>query len=143
MRRSTAAPLPHTRATLFASGPRSVIVRRDDSLTRGMRMTNARWLVVVLLLVAAAACSRPAERGQVVERKEGPVTLELESPPAPPVTGTNTITVLLKGGDGTPIGDAVVTGELFMPVMESMGKSVVVFRPEGSGRYVGAGTLSM
>ena len=106
-------------------------------------MTNARCLVVVLLLIGGAACSRPSERGQAVDRKPGPATLELERPPAPPVTGANTITVMLKAADGTPIGDAVVSGELFMPVMESMGKSVVVFRPEGSGRYVGAGTLSM
>jgi len=106
-------------------------------------MTNARCIVAVLLLAGAAACRQPPERGHVAEQKPGPATLEMEAPPAPPVTGANAITVTLTGSDGMPIGDAVVSGELFMPVMESMGKSVVVFRPQGSGRYVGEGTLSM
>ncbi len=92
--------------------------------------------LVVVLALAAVACSRAPQ-------PEPSVALALENAPSPPVTGTNTITITVKQSDGTPIADAVVTGELFMPVMESMGKTTVVFRPEGNGRYAGEGTLSM
>jgi len=107
-------------------------------------MTMVRNVLAVAALAAAAACSQPPQQGQAVQQRPAAAAmLAMEPGPSPPVTGTNTITITLQESDGTPIGDAAVSGELFMPVMESMGKTVVVFRPEGSGRYVGEGALSM
>ena len=58
------------------------------------------------------------------------------------MTGTNTITIAVKDGD-RPVDDAAVTGEFFMPVMESMGKTKVQFTHASDGRYTGQGNLSM
>ena len=109
-------------------------------------MTHARERLIGLLLLLAAAGCQASKQGTVIEQKAGasaPVVLAMENAPTPPVTGSNTITVVVKDSDGTPVTDATVTGELFMPVMESMGRTAVAFRPDGNGRYTGQGTLSM
>jgi hypothetical protein len=106
-------------------------------------MMTLPTILAAALLVGGGACSRSPEHRQAVQQKSvAAATLTMESP-VPPVTGTNTIIVILKESDGAPIGDAAVSGELFMPVMESMGRTTVVFHPEGNGRYAGEGALSM
>ena len=103
-------------------------------------------MVIAAVLIGAAACSQQAgdaagePKAAIVP---GPVTLEMQSTPEPPTTGANTVTIIAKQSDGSPLNDATVTGEFFMPVMESMGKTTVEFMPSGEGRYSGQGVLSM
>jgi hypothetical protein len=96
----------------------------------------------VLLAVAACSKQEAAGAGQNAAAA-GPVTLEMQNTPNPPVTGENTITIVAKQSDGSALTDATVKGEFFMPVMESMGKTTVEFTSEGGGRYTGRGVLSM
>jgi nitrogen fixation protein FixH len=98
--------------------------------------------VVVALLTLVAACSRGAATGPPPAPIQ-PVTLAIEAAPAPPTTGENHITVVATGADGTAADDLTVAGELFMPVMESMGKTTIAFTPAGGGRYTGQGNLTM
>lgn len=104
------------------------------------------WMLLVAIALCGAACKGSPERQPVVQQQSpqqaGGVTLSMASTPAPPVTGTNTVTIAVKQG-GTPVDDASVTGEFFMPVMESMGKTKVQFTHTVDGRYTGQGNLSM
>jgi nitrogen fixation protein FixH len=108
-------------------------------------MTKRRRAIAAALLLVVAACGRSSDRAAVEQKSAsaGTVTLSMENSPAPPVTGANTLTIVVRNGDGTPVTDAMVSGELFMPVMESMGKTTISFVPAGNGRYTGQGTLSM
>jgi len=109
-------------------------------------MTYGREVLIGLLLAGTVACTQSPDRAKVVAQKTaavGPVVLAMENGATPPVTGSNSITVSVKETDGMPIDDATVTGDLFMPVMESMGHTAVPFKPDGNGRYTGQGNLSM
>ena len=102
-------------------------------------------MAIAAVLLGAAACSKTAGEGgsNKAAAVPGPVTLEMQSTPVPPTTGANTVTIIAKQSDGSPLNDARITGEFFMPVMESMGKTTVEFMPQGEGRYSGQGVLSM
>lgn len=104
------------------------------------------WIVIASVTIGAAACTGSPERKTVVQEKRSSdaraVTMSMENTPSPPVTGTNTVTIAVKQGDA-PVDDATVTGEFFMPVMESMGKTKVPFTHASDGRYTGQGNLSM
>lgn len=108
-------------------------------------MTKRRRAIAVALLLVVAGCGRSPDRAAVEQKgaPAGTVTLSMENSPAPPVTGANTLTIVVRNGDGSPVTDAMVSGELFMPVMESMGKTTISFVSAGNGRYTGQGTLSM
>jgi nitrogen fixation protein FixH len=101
--------------------------------------------VLIAVVLAIGGCSQP-QQGQVVDTKpaaRGPVELTFASTPTPPKTGANAVTIAVKQADGTPVTDATVTGEFFMPVMESMGRTTVAFTHQGDGRYTGQGNLTM
>jgi nitrogen fixation protein FixH len=109
-------------------------------------MVIVRMLILAAAGVAAlggAACRREAAAPPAAARESPAVTLAMESPPNPPKTGLNTVTIAVTASDGSPITDADVTGEFFMPVMESMGKTTVPFTHSGNGRYTGRGNLTM
>jgi hypothetical protein len=118
----------------------TIVTREDDE------MKVRAWMLIVGVTLGAAACMGSPERKTVVQEKgvagSGAVRMSMESTPAPPVTGTNTVTIAVKAGDA-PVDDATVTGEFFMPVMESMGKTNVQFTHTSDGRYTGQGNLSM
>ncbi len=102
-----------------------------------------KFAVLAAVLAAAAACSPSPGGAQAPAGAEGqPVTMTMESTPSPPQTGANTVVITVTQA-GAPVTDASVTGEFFMPVMESMGKTTAEFRHDGGGRYTGQGNLSM
>ena len=105
---------------------------------------SAKYAVLATILAAAAGCTPSADRGQSQAGGAAgrPVTLTMENSPNPPKTGANTVVVTVTEG-GAPVTDARVSGEFFMPVMESMGKTTSEFKHEGGGRYTGQGNLSM
>jgi len=75
------------------------------------------------------------------------LAIEFRSEPDPPKAGDNTFEVTVKEPDGSPVTDATVTTVFSMPAMPSMNmpamRSTATLGHEASGRYRGAGQLSM
>ena len=75
------------------------------------------------------------------------VTIDFSSEPDPPKSGDNTIEVIVRQPDGSPITDAAVTAVFSMPAMPAM--NMPAMRAEAKlshvegGRYQGMGQLSM
>ena len=107
-----------------------------------MPIVRRHLLAAALAALVSAACGRDATPPGDAARSATPVTLAMENAPNPPRTGVNTITVAVTRG-GMPVTDAQVSGDFFMPVMESMGKTTVAFMHTGNGRYTGQGSLTM
>jgi nitrogen fixation protein FixH len=84
--------------------------------------------------------SQPASHGQGV-------AIEFRSEPDPPASGENTFEVVVTQPDGSPVTDATVEVVFSMPAMPAMNmpamRTTVALPPQGSGRYRGAGQLSM
>jgi RND family efflux transporter MFP subunit len=67
--------------------------------------------------------------------------------PDPPKTGDNQFEVVVKDAKGTPIADANVSVQFFMPAMPTMGmpamRNEVKLPPAGNGVYRGSGQVLM
>lgn len=104
-------------------------------------------VVFVLSIVTVAGCAR--ERAQTTGEPQaaGDLQIAFRTNPDPPATGENTFEVEVKGADGTPVTDAAVTMELFMPAMPSMKmpemRSHTSLVHEGGGTYRGRGQVMM
>ena len=104
--------------------------------------------LVVSILTAGCGQGQPpaADNSEGHARPPAPVatssqgvTIDFRSEPDPPKSGDNTIEVIVRQPDGSPITDAAVTAVFSMPAMRAEAKLSHV---EG-GRYQGMGQLSM
>jgi hypothetical protein len=139
------------------------MVREENMMAIGMgKGVLAAALAAVLSTAAAASgCgksdneSRPevgtatTGAGQAAPSSgpTGDVTLTFKSEPDPPRTGENRFEVTVTGSGGTPVTDAEVAAEFYMPAMPSMNmpemRNSVVLAHEGGGRYMGTGNVVM
>jgi hypothetical protein len=77
----------------------------------------------------------------------GAVSIDFRSEPDPPTSGDNTIEVIVRQRDGSPVTDARVEVVFSMPAMPSMNmpamRSAAALTHQAEGRYRGTGELSM
>jgi YtkA-like len=125
------------------------VIRESHS---GYRQVGPLLIVAVIL----AACGGPGEpastdagAGQVIPSggaADG-LVVTFRTDPNPPARGDNTIQVMVKRADGSPVTDGTVKTVFSMPAMPSMNmpamRSDVALRHEGQGRYRGTSQLSM
>lgn len=92
-------------------------------------------LALLALATVAAAQTRPNVKGAVLD-----ITL---AQPATLKTGENQFEVTVKGADGQPINDAIVTVVLTTSRLPAQGWlwKEVKLTPSGNGMYMGAGAL--
>lgn len=91
-------------------------------------------------VASKATTSAPAAGAQKLD-------ITFENDPNPPRAGDNTVEVIVKQADGTPVKDAAVSAVFYMPAMPSMSmpemRSTFTLAPVGDGRYRGKGELVM
>ena len=105
---------------------------------------------IAAVIVATSACTgdsrAPATVVQTVTSAEG-LNIRYQSRPDPPESGDNTIEVIVRQPDGSPITDAAVTAVFSMPAMPAMNmpamRSDAPLTHAGNGTYRGTGQLSM
>ena len=119
---------------------------------RGYRQVGPLLIVAVIL----AACGGPGDpgstdagAGQVIPSggaADG-LVVTFRTNPNPPARGDNTIQVMVKRADGSPVTNGTVKTVFSMPAMPSMNmpamRSEVALRHEGEGLYRGTSQLSM
>lgn len=86
-----------------------------------------------------------ADAAKTTEKKG--LDIAFRSQPDPPKTGQNTFEVTVKGPDGKPITDAVVSVAFYMAAMPSMNmpemRNSVTLKHDAEGRYRGTGNVAM
>lgn len=86
----------------------------------------------------------PPAPAAVAGPREG-LAVTFHSEPDPPRAGENLFEVTVKGRDGAPIDDAVVTVVFFMPAMPAMSmpamRTETALSPDGNGVYRGRGEV--
>lgn len=122
--------------------------------------SRAVVLSAVMLCLSMAGCTKSPDNGGGAEGSSAQqggeslpaasgqtLNIAFDSDPNPVRSGDNTLTITVKQPDGTPIDDATVSAQFYMPAMPSMSmpemRSDFSFSPKGDGRYEGAGQLVM
>lgn len=123
---------------------------------------SGNWLFVRLaaVCIATTACNRAPEAepsagvastsatsAVVGNPADQALNISFKTKPDPAKAGDNTIEVVVKNADGTPLTDATVSAIFYMPAMPSMNmpemRSTFPLTTQGEGRYEGKGELVM
>jgi nitrogen fixation protein FixH len=104
-------------------------------------MRYGRQLVMVWALAVVAAV--PA----IAQTQKPTLDIMLMTKPSPPVTGKNTVEVMVKDVAGKPVTDGEVTVTFFMAAMPAMKmpemKNSVTLKHVKDGTYSGVGQVMM
>jgi hypothetical protein len=139
----------------WASSRAELLISRLNDLRQGDEAMTSRVLAFTGSVLAAAllaACGgggqdphtgmepRPAARAEGVE-------IAFRSEPDPPRMGRNAFEVTVRDEQGTPVTDANVTVDLYMPAMPEMKmpemRDTATLKHESDGVYRGTGQVVM
>ena len=113
-------------------------------------LTSIQWRICGVLGIALlTGCARePATPASPVPATSGQgLQIGFTGNPDPLRAGSNSVEVMVKQPDGTPVTDASVTAVFYMAAMPSMNmpemRSTFTLNPVGNGLYRGDGELVM